>query len=158
MKLFWSVTLYDVDTRSLLVNKQRIADKSSRMDLKKNADGSVDIYCGPKAPKGFEANWIPTVAGRNWFSYFRLYEPTQPYFDRYILSGIQKVPAAIPARTKVRRSSSGKRMTSAKIEPTPTLICAVGPSRPAAPPDPIVMADAIALINGTMGLILPPLK
>src|SRR5262245_14068725 len=65
MKLFWSVTLYDVDTRSLLVNKQRIADKSSRMDLKKNADGSVDIYCGPKAPKGFESNWIPTVAGRN---------------------------------------------------------------------------------------------
>src|SRR5262249_16960132 len=54
-------------------------------------------------------------------------------------------PAAIPARTKVRRSSSGKRMTSARIEPTPTLICAVGPSRPAAPPDPIVMADAIAL-------------
>ena len=82
MKLFWSVTLYDVGTRSLLVNKQRIADKSSRMELKKNADGSVDIYCGPKAPKGFESNWIPTVAGRNWFSYFRLYEPTQPYFDR----------------------------------------------------------------------------
>ena len=52
------------------------------MDLKKNADGSVDIYCGPKAPKGLDSNWIPTVAGRNWFSYFRLYEPTQPYFDR----------------------------------------------------------------------------
>ena len=63
-------------------NKQRIADKSSRTDLKKNADGSVDIYCGPKAPKGLASNWIPTVAGRNWFSYFRLYEPTQPYFDR----------------------------------------------------------------------------
>ena len=82
MKLFWSVTLYDVATRSLLVNKQKIADKSSRMDLKKNADGSVDIYCGPKAPKGLESNWIPTVPKRNWFSYFRLYEPTQAYFDR----------------------------------------------------------------------------
>jgi hypothetical protein len=42
----------------------------------------VDIYCGPKASKGFESNWIPTIAGGNWFSYFRLYEPTQPYFDR----------------------------------------------------------------------------
>ena len=52
------------------------------MDLKKNADGSVDVYCGPKVPKGIESNWIPTVAGRNLFSYFRLYEPTQPYFDR----------------------------------------------------------------------------
>ena len=40
------------------------------MDLKKNADGSVDVYCGPKVPKGIESNWIPTVAGRNWFSYF----------------------------------------------------------------------------------------
>jgi hypothetical protein len=82
MKLFWSVTLYDVATRSLLVNRQKIADRSSRMDLKKNADASVDIYCGPKAPKGFEENWIPTVPGKAWFSYFRLYEPTPPYFDR----------------------------------------------------------------------------
>ena len=53
-KLFWSVTLYDVDTRSLIVNEQKIADRSSRMDLKKNADGSVDIYCGPTALAGFE--------------------------------------------------------------------------------------------------------
>jgi hypothetical protein len=81
-KMFWSVTLYDVDTRSLLVNEQKIADRSSRMDLKKNADGSVDIYCGPTAPAGFEANWIPTVAGRSWFAYFRFYEPTAAYFDK----------------------------------------------------------------------------
>jgi hypothetical protein len=81
-KLFWSVTLYDVDTRSLLVNEQKIADRSSRMDLKKNADGSVDIYCGPTAPVGFEANWIPTVPGKSWFAYFRFYEPTETYFDK----------------------------------------------------------------------------
>lgn len=81
-KLFWSVTLYDVDTRSLLVNEQKIADRSSRMDLKKNADGSVDIYCGPTAPVGFEPNWIPTVAGKSWFAYFRFYEPTETYFDK----------------------------------------------------------------------------
>jgi hypothetical protein len=81
-KMFWSVTVYDVDTRSLVVNDQKIADRSSRMDLKKNTDGSVDIYCGPTAPVGFEANWIPTVAGRSWFAYFRLYEPTESYFDQ----------------------------------------------------------------------------
>jgi hypothetical protein len=81
-KLFWSVTLYDVDTRSLLVNKQKIADRSSRMDLKKNTDGSVDIYCSPIGPAGFEANWIPTVAGKSWFAYFRFYEPTETYFDK----------------------------------------------------------------------------
>jgi len=90
--LFWSVTLYDVDTRSLLVNEQKIADRSSRMDLKKNADGSVDIYCGPVAPAGLESNWIPTVPGKNWFAYFRFYEPTEPYFEKsWPLGDFEKV-------------------------------------------------------------------
>jgi hypothetical protein len=71
-----------VDTRALILNEQKIADRSSRMDLRKNADGSVDIYCGPKAPAGFETNWIPTVPGKNWFAYFRFYQPTEAYFDR----------------------------------------------------------------------------
>jgi hypothetical protein len=82
IKLFWSVTVYDVDTRALILNEQKIADRSSRMDLRKNADGSVDIYCGPNAPAGFEKNWIPTVPGKNWFAYFRFYQPTEAYFDR----------------------------------------------------------------------------
>jgi hypothetical protein len=92
VKLFWSVTVYDVDTRALIRNDQKIADRSSRMDLRKNEDGSVDIYCGPKAPAGLEKNWIPTVAGRNWFAYFRFYQPTEPYFDRsWPLTDFQQV-------------------------------------------------------------------
>ncbi len=51
------------------------------MDLKKNGDGSIDLFCAPTAPAGFEQNWIPTVPGKSWFAYFRLYNPTQPYFD-----------------------------------------------------------------------------
>jgi hypothetical protein len=82
IQLFWSVTVYDVDTRALILNGQKIADRSSRMDLRTNDDGSVDVYCGPTAPAGFEQNWIPTVAGRNWFAYFRFYQPTEAYFDR----------------------------------------------------------------------------
>ena len=82
IKLFWSVTVYDVDTRALILNKQKIADRSSRMDLRRNDDGSVDIYCGPKAPAGFETNWIPTVLGKNWFAYFRFYQPTEAFFNR----------------------------------------------------------------------------
>jgi len=82
VKLFWSVTLYDIDTRALILNDDKIADRSSRMDLKKNDDGSVDIYCGPNAPVGYEKNWIPTVPGKNWFAYFRFYQPTETYFDR----------------------------------------------------------------------------
>jgi hypothetical protein len=82
IKLFWSVTLYDIGTRALILNDQRIADRSSRMDLRENDDGSIDVHCGPKAPAGFEQNWIPTVPGRNWFAYFRFYQPTEAYFDR----------------------------------------------------------------------------
>ena len=90
--LFWSVTLYDLDTRSLIRNDQQIADRSSRMDLRSNRDGSVDIHCGPRAPEGFEANWIPTVPGKGWFAYFRLYEPTETYFDAsWPLSDFERV-------------------------------------------------------------------
>jgi hypothetical protein len=82
IKLFWSVTVYDVDTRALILNQQNISDRSSRIDLRRNDDGSVDIYCGPTAPAGYEKNWIPTVPGKNWFAYFRFYQPTEAYFDR----------------------------------------------------------------------------
>lgn len=81
-KNFWSVTLYDLDTRTFIDNKEEIADRSSRMDLRKNDDGSVDLYFGPEASVGFEKNWIPTLPGKAWFAYFRLYGPTETYFTR----------------------------------------------------------------------------
>jgi len=46
------------------------------------ADGSVDVYVGPNAPKGFENNWVKTVPGKGWFAYCRLYAPTERYFDK----------------------------------------------------------------------------
>jgi hypothetical protein len=57
IELFWSVTLYDVDSRALILNKRKIADRSSRMDLLKNADGSLDI-------QGFEKNGSRPMRGR----------------------------------------------------------------------------------------------
>ena len=89
---FWSITLYDVDTRCPIKNEQKIADRSSRMDLLKNADGSVTIYIGPKKPEGDKAkNWVPTVAGKAWFPYFRLYSPKKAFMDRsWVLPDIEK--------------------------------------------------------------------
>lgn len=81
-KLFWSVTVYDSLSRVLIDNEQQVADKSSRSDITKNPDGSYDLYFGPKAPEGKEKNWIPTLPGKAWFAYFRLYGPLAPYFDR----------------------------------------------------------------------------
>ncbi len=88
---FWSMTLYDVDTRCIIRNEQQIADRSSRMDLLVNADGSIDLYFGPDAPTGKEQNWIPTVAGKAWFPYFRLYSPKQEFLDKsWVLPDIEK--------------------------------------------------------------------
>ncbi len=78
---FWSVTVYDNDDRCL-IDTGELPDRSSRMDLLLNDDGSVDLYFGPECPReGFESNWIKTVPGEGWFTYFRFYAPTQPYFD-----------------------------------------------------------------------------
>ena len=58
-----------------------------------NADGSVDLYFGPKPPAGKpEKNSIKTLPGKGWFTYFRLYGPTQPYFDKtWVLPDIEQV-------------------------------------------------------------------
>ena len=82
VKQFWSVTLYDNDDRCL-IDTGEFPDKSSRMDLALNKDGSVDLYFGPRPPKnGSKRNWVKTVPGEGWFTYFRFYAPTQPYFDK----------------------------------------------------------------------------
>lgn len=84
-KQFWSLTAYDVDTRSLINNPQQVSDRSSRMDLVRNGDGSVDLYLAPRksdVPAAMEKNWIPTIKGRAWFAYFRFYAPLEGFLER----------------------------------------------------------------------------
>lgn len=82
-KLFWSATVYDVATRCLIDNDQQRGDRGSRdAELVTNDDGSVDLSFGPNPPEAGESNWVQTITGRHWFSYFRLYGPLEPYFDR----------------------------------------------------------------------------
>ena len=91
---FWSVTTYDMKTRANIQNgdDNRYEINSFTPGLVKNEDGAIDIYFGPEAPKGHESNWIKTVEGENWFSYFRLYAPTEAYFDRsYKLNNVKKI-------------------------------------------------------------------
>ena len=81
-KNFWSFTLYDNQTRSMLQSDQRFPGVDSLGKVKANADGSYDIYFGPKAPKGMEHNWIQTVPGKSWNTIFRLYGPLEPFYDQ----------------------------------------------------------------------------
>lgn len=82
-KDFWSVVLYDPQTRSELQTDQPFPSKNSKKaELATNADGSVDLYFGPSAPDGKESNWIQTVPGKGWWTLLRLYGPLEPWFDK----------------------------------------------------------------------------
>jgi hypothetical protein len=82
-KDFWSLVLYDPQTRSELQTAQPFPSKNNKRDkLLTNKDGSVDLYIGPKAPKGKQANWIASVPGKGWFTILRLYGPLEPWFDQ----------------------------------------------------------------------------
>jgi hypothetical protein len=64
-KYFWSVVVYDPQTRSELQTDQPFPSKNNeRDDLDVNEDGSVDLFFGPAAPAGREKNWVQTVPGK----------------------------------------------------------------------------------------------
>lgn len=79
---FWSVVVYDAESRSMLQNGRPFPSVSQYTDPEANADGSVDVWFGPEAPAGHERNWIPTVPGKGWFTIVRFYSPLQPFFDQ----------------------------------------------------------------------------
>jgi hypothetical protein len=82
-KDFWSVVVYDPQTRSELQTSQPFPGKNNKRDqLITNADGSVDIYFGPQAPAGKESNWLETVPDKGWFLALRLYGPLEPWFEQ----------------------------------------------------------------------------
>ena len=83
VKDFWSVIIYDPQTRSMLQTDQKSPGTGSqRKGLVINPDQSVDIYFGPVAPYGMENNWIQTIPGKGWFAMLRLYGPLEPWFDK----------------------------------------------------------------------------
>jgi len=78
---FWAITTYDLETASYLRDIEPSSIDSNMKNVKKNADGSVDIYFGPKAPKGKESNWLPTDPKRRFFLLSRFYGPEPALFD-----------------------------------------------------------------------------
>ncbi|WP_319524521.1 DUF1254 domain-containing protein [uncultured Desulfosarcina sp.] len=82
-KDFWSVVIYDPQTRSELQTSTPFPSKNSEADkMTTNSDGSIDLYFGPEAPKGKENNWIETVSNKSWFPVLRLYGPLEPWFEK----------------------------------------------------------------------------
>jgi hypothetical protein len=84
---FWSFTLYDNQTRSMLDTPQRYPRAGSQSfpspAAVPGADGSTTIYFAPKQPAGVKrGNWIQTMPDKGWFTILRLYSPLEPFFDK----------------------------------------------------------------------------
>ena len=82
-KDFWSVVLYDPQTRSELQTAQPFPSKNNKRDqLEVSSDGSVDLYFGPTAPEGKEANWVQTVPDKGGGVYFDFMDRWSPGLTR----------------------------------------------------------------------------
>lgn len=84
---FWSLTLYDNQTRSMLATPQNYPRAGSQSypspAAQANADGSTTVYFGPQQPPGVpRGNWIQTLPGKGWFTILRLYGPLEPFFTK----------------------------------------------------------------------------
>ena len=78
---FWSITTYDLESASYVREVPRNTIDSDMKDIKKNADGTVDMYFGPAAPKGKEGNWLATKPNRRFFIMARFYGPQPGLYD-----------------------------------------------------------------------------
>jgi len=84
---FWSLILYDNQSRSMLETPQNYPRAGSQSypspAAKPNADGSTTIYIGPKQPDGIDrGNWIQSTPGKGYFAIMRFYSPLKPFFDK----------------------------------------------------------------------------
>jgi hypothetical protein len=84
---FWSFTLYDNQTRSMLQTQQKYPRAGSQSypspAAEAEADGSTTIWFGPAQPDGVpRGNWIQTVPGKGWFTVLRLYGPLETFFTK----------------------------------------------------------------------------
>jgi hypothetical protein len=92
VRLYWSATVYDRATHALIRDQPRSSRSSQSEGLKKNSDGSVDVYFGPTAPQGKDQNWIPTGTEGQFEVLFRFYGPEKALFDKtWKLPDVEKV-------------------------------------------------------------------
>ncbi len=84
---FWSLTLYDNQTRSMLDTPQRFPRAGNQSypspAAEPNADGSTTVYFSSEKPEGVKrGNWIQTMPDKGWFLILRLYSPLEPFFNK----------------------------------------------------------------------------
>jgi hypothetical protein len=86
-RAFWSLTLYDNQTRSMLQTPQKYPRAGSQSyptpAATPEADGSTIVYFAPQKPDGVaDGNWVRTDPEKGWFTILRLYSPLPSFFDK----------------------------------------------------------------------------
>lgn len=84
---FWSFTLYDNMSRSMLDTPQRFPRAGSQSfpspAAEAGADGTTTVYFGPTQPEGVKrGNWIQTMPDKGFIPMLRLYSPLEPFFTK----------------------------------------------------------------------------
>jgi hypothetical protein len=79
---FWSVIAYNSADGAWYKNQPKAGVASSDKGVKVNADGTINIFFGPKAPAGQQANSVPTTPNTNYWLYFRFYGPKPAVFTK----------------------------------------------------------------------------
>ncbi len=82
IRQYWSMTAYDRQTHAFVREVSATSRSSQTPGLRVNRDGSVDLWLGPTAPKGWERNWLPTDPNRRFELMARFYGPEPALFDQ----------------------------------------------------------------------------
>jgi hypothetical protein len=86
-KAFWSFTVYDNQTRSMLQTPQKFPRAGSQSYPTPAADvaedGTTTVWFAPEQPEGVaHGNWVQTDPEKGWFTILRLYGPQPAFFDK----------------------------------------------------------------------------
>ncbi|PWT96132.1 MAG: hypothetical protein C5B52_16380 [Bacteroidetes bacterium] len=92
VNLYWSVTVYDRETHALIKGMPHSSRASTSAGIQKNADGSVDVYFGPRAPAGKKSNWVPTDPNGKFELLARFYGPKKEFFEKaWKMGDVEKI-------------------------------------------------------------------
>ena len=83
VKDFWSVIVYDNQTRSMLQTDQQPPASAARTRTSRSTPTArwTSISVRRLRP-AMENNWVQTIPGKGWFMILRLYGPLEPWFDQ----------------------------------------------------------------------------
>ena len=88
----WAITVYDLATAGFILNSPVVGIDSYKDSTESNADGSVDVYFGPRPLDGQESNWVYTGRRGEWLAMFRPYGPKKSVLEKtWVLPNIERI-------------------------------------------------------------------